>query len=256
MWDIDEPGRNTSSAGRARTRRRRWRSSSAASSRVWVTPFAGPVLPEVKKIAAGSAGSSAGGSNAAAARSRRAARRCAAAPRRARPRIGEMTFRGPALRRARWPPGPRRARRGRAAIEAPLTPSAWSISRRGVAVVQRRHHQPRLEAGQVVDDAGRSGSASARRPARPPRGRARGRRRRAAPLGVVQLPPRHPVERRHQPRSHRDRLEPGAEQVPERRRGASSGSPWISIGGIVRGRRAQVGLCRHPEVGLGLAERS
>ena len=52
MWDIEEPGRKTSSA----------LSSKAPAalaiiqrsvSRVWVTPFAGPVLPEVKKIAAG-----------------------------------------------------------------------------------------------------------------------------------------------------------------------------------------------------------
>ena len=63
MCDIEEPGRNTSSEV----------SSNAAAAlaiiqrsdpRVWVTPFEGPVLPEVKKIAAGSAGSSAGGSNA------------------------------------------------------------------------------------------------------------------------------------------------------------------------------------------------
>ena len=56
MCDIDEPGRKTSPG----------RSSSAAAalatiqrsvSRVWVTPFAGTVLPEVKKITAGAVGS-------------------------------------------------------------------------------------------------------------------------------------------------------------------------------------------------------
>ncbi len=59
MCDIEEPGRKTSSGS----------SSKAAAalaiiqrrvSRVWVTPLAGPVLPEVKKIAAGPAGSSGG----------------------------------------------------------------------------------------------------------------------------------------------------------------------------------------------------
>src|SRR5436190_452457 len=53
MWDIDEPGRKTSSDV----------SSKAApalaiiqrsESFEWVTPFDGPVLPEVKKIAAAS----------------------------------------------------------------------------------------------------------------------------------------------------------------------------------------------------------
>ena len=52
MWDIEEPGRKASSAS----------SSKAAAAlaiiqrsdlAVWVTPLAGPVLPEVKKIAAG-----------------------------------------------------------------------------------------------------------------------------------------------------------------------------------------------------------
>jgi len=56
IWDIEEPGRKASSGS----------SSKAAAalaiiqrsdSRVWVTPLAGPVLPEVKKIAAGAAGS-------------------------------------------------------------------------------------------------------------------------------------------------------------------------------------------------------
>ena len=56
MCDIEEPGRKASSALRSKAeialaiiqRRVSW---------VWVTPFAGPVLPEVKKIAAGSEGS-------------------------------------------------------------------------------------------------------------------------------------------------------------------------------------------------------
>src|SRR6202012_520452 len=65
--DIEEPGRKTSSAV----------SSKAIAalaiiqrsvSRVWVTPFAGPVEPEVKKMTAGSLGSGStlgGGSGAA-----------------------------------------------------------------------------------------------------------------------------------------------------------------------------------------------
>jgi hypothetical protein len=56
MWDIEEPGRKTSSALRSKA-------GPALAiihlsvSRVWVTPFAGPVLPEVKKITAGASGS-------------------------------------------------------------------------------------------------------------------------------------------------------------------------------------------------------
>ena len=59
--DIEEPGRKASASS----------SSKAAAalaiiqrsdSRVWVTPLAGPVLPEVKKIAAGSLGSGGGSS--------------------------------------------------------------------------------------------------------------------------------------------------------------------------------------------------
>ena len=75
MWDIEEPGRKTSSA----------LSSKAAAalaiiqrsdSWVWVTPLAGPVLPEVKKIAAGPAGP-AGGWTGNGASSRSAAKLCA-----------------------------------------------------------------------------------------------------------------------------------------------------------------------------------
>ena len=76
MCEIEEPGRKTSSA-----------SSPKASialaiiqrsvSCVWVTPLAGPVLPEVKKIAAGSVGSGAARSAAGSASSSRA-KRCAA----------------------------------------------------------------------------------------------------------------------------------------------------------------------------------
>ncbi len=56
MWDIEEPGRKTSSAVSPKAA-----SALAIIQRsepcVWVTPFAGPVLPEVKKTAAGLAAS-------------------------------------------------------------------------------------------------------------------------------------------------------------------------------------------------------
>ena len=59
MCDIDDPGRNVSAAVSS--------NASAALahiqpsvSRLWVTPFAGPVLPDVKKIAAGSDGATSG----------------------------------------------------------------------------------------------------------------------------------------------------------------------------------------------------
>ena len=53
MCDIDDPGRNVSASVSSKP------STALATiqpseSRLWVTPFAGPVLPDVKKIAAGS----------------------------------------------------------------------------------------------------------------------------------------------------------------------------------------------------------
>ena len=119
MWDIEEPGRKTSSAV----------SPKAASalaiiqrsdSCVWVTPFAGPVLPEVKKIAAGLAGSlAARGSGSAGeqlveAVAPRLAQAGSAASARLGVGVGDRAQRR-ARPRAGSPPRPRPARRGRAA---------------------------------------------------------------------------------------------------------------------------------------------
>ncbi len=59
MCDIDEPGRNRSSAVRPNAARA-LAIIQRSDSWVWVTPFAGPVEPEVKKMAAGSPGLGAG----------------------------------------------------------------------------------------------------------------------------------------------------------------------------------------------------
>ena len=146
---------------RARRPRRRWRSSSAASRGVWVTPLAGPVLPEVKKIAAGASGS--GGWPAAAAARRRAAREARGASRRRRrpaPRCRSAAARGRGRRSSRA----RARRRARLAAtssarstwasrtRAPLDLERVVDLARGVAVVERRRDQPRPEAGEVVDD--------------------------------------------------------------------------------------------------------
>ena len=124
MCDIDEPGRKTSSSV----------SPNAAAALaiiqrsvpcVWVTPFAGPVLPEVKKIAAGSSSprtpnGSVGGSPANRSSSR------------VRPSSSSAEYQivpsrmSPASALSAMSP----ARSSWATIAAaPLTPRAWSISR-------------------------------------------------------------------------------------------------------------------------------
>ena len=55
MWEIDEPGSMTSS-GVSSKAAAQVAKIAASEPWVWVTPLAGPVLPEVKKIAAGSLG--------------------------------------------------------------------------------------------------------------------------------------------------------------------------------------------------------
>ncbi len=79
MCDIEEPGRKTSRAS----------NSNAATalaiiqrsvSRVWVTPLAGPVLPEVKKIAAGAEGSTGGWSAGSGSLSSSASKLCCHSP--------------------------------------------------------------------------------------------------------------------------------------------------------------------------------
>ena len=180
MCDIDEPGRKTSSAS-ARRRRAALAIIQRSVSWVWVTPLAGPVLPEVKKIAAGSSGRRGGG--------QRLGRRSG--------RERRSSSRAPVPR----PPAPayQIVPSGEAAGERALGDVLGALDvgdeRRGaadlervvdlagrVAVVQRRRDQPRPEAGEVVDDEVRSGSASARRSGRRARGRDRGRPRPGAAL--------------------------------------------------------------------------
>ena len=52
MWESDDPGRKMSS-GLNSNPITAYASIQRIDSWVWVTPLAGPVLPEVKKIAAG-----------------------------------------------------------------------------------------------------------------------------------------------------------------------------------------------------------
>ena len=112
---------------------------------VWVTPFAGPVLPEVKKMAAGASGDICG--------------KLAAAP-----------SRGEALKaqaaRALGTKGDDAERQlaglGRGKIGDPLGMSEDDARaadgkrmidlRRRIAVIERRQHEPRFEAGEVVGE--------------------------------------------------------------------------------------------------------
>ena len=164
-------GRSRCGTSRSRAGRRRRRSSSNAAaalaiiqrrvSRVWVTPLAGPVLPEVKKITAGISGSS--GVSAGRAGSESSER-------------GEVVAQPPSAAAGSSLPAAAARRRGRRSSRARRPPAsslggdvlgpldvgeqdagAAHLQRvidlgGRVAVVQRRRDQPRPEAGEVVDD--------------------------------------------------------------------------------------------------------
>ena len=59
MWEHDEPGSKTS-CGVNSNAKAALANIQPSDSRVWVTPFAGPVEPEVKKMATGSSGPGSG----------------------------------------------------------------------------------------------------------------------------------------------------------------------------------------------------
>ena len=121
MCDIDDPGRKTSAVV----------SSTAAAalakiqprlSPVWTTPLAGPVLPEVKKIAAGAAGSGGAGTSAGGVAATSSNRGPSPAPSyqtvpRGRSPARPLAAMSPA--RSAWT----------TSADAPLTSRAWSISR-------------------------------------------------------------------------------------------------------------------------------
>ena len=123
MCDIDEPGRNTSSALSSRASTALAAIQPSVSS-VCVTPFAGPVLPDVKKIAAGALGSVAVCSmpdGDAATSDSYDGPAGSGAP-------YDDDTEGQLARRAAWPRGRRIARQCATSALAPLTSRAWSIS--------------------------------------------------------------------------------------------------------------------------------